>query len=159
MRRKLNLRREVPTMAPSAGFLADVEAIATRVADATEAPISTIFTASASTVLAEHDDYVRSLDADRGAVPSEFLYKRSKRDKRKSKARFTERRENLQNLSWRADLEELHKLAKKLRENQKQWSDPDAMMKRVMAKMKKEQKKGDKDWYKKMLAKIGRAHV
>ena len=152
IRRELNLRRDAPTMAPSAGFLADVEATAARAADATEAPRSTIFTASASTVLAEHDEYVRNLNADLSAVPSEFTYKRSKRDKRKSKARFIERKENLKNLSWKADLEELDEMAKKLRGNQKRWSDPDAMMKRVMAKMKMEKKKGDKDWFKKMLA-------
>ena len=46
-------------------------------------------------------------------------------------------------------------MGKKLRTNQKQWSNPGAMMKKVMAKMgkkkKKKKKKKEKDWYEKML--------
>lgn len=150
MRRKANHARDAPNMAASTGFLAGVEATGVKAAD--EQPTHTIRTAPASTVLAEHDEYVRSLHADWDALPSEFPYKRSKRDKRKSRAKYAERKKNLENPIWKASLEELDELAKKLRENQKQWSSPEVLMEKVMAKMKKDKKKQDKNWYEKMLA-------
>lgn len=150
MRRKLNLRRDAPNMAASTGFLTGLKATAVKAAD--EQPTHTIRTASASTVLAEHDEYVRNLHADWDALPSEFPYKRSKRDKRKSRAKYAERKKKLKNPTWEASLEELDELAKNLRVNQEQWSDPEVMMKKVVAKMKKEKKKQDKTWYEKMLA-------
>lgn len=153
MRKKLDHGRDErapPKMAASAGFLASVEATGATVI---EKITHTINTAPASIVLAEHDEYVRQLNADWDAMPAEFPYERSKRDKRKSKAKFAERKENLKKPSWKADLEDIGEMAEKLQENQKQWSNPEVMMKKVMAKMKKKKKEGkkDKEWCEKML--------